>query len=238
MRLHGKNDELRDEIVHLSRRFGIITPYTSFIVLEDRLPTPQANAGQSILPRVTTQADLPISNSSDAVPFKGPVATNDLPLRTKLREPEENAPTTGRVVVRSKASGNISSAPGLAMVRDVGAKMNILDSISTKICIGKEAVKTSKETQKLKLSNSIISHPKTGIDKIKRVGEKVFYLQNGVWMDSEYKQEMKTTDVKYGGDAYFELLNKKPELGKYFAIGKQLILCYQGGCYQVTLSKS
>ncbi|MFH1755406.1 MAG: hypothetical protein ABIA59_06850, partial [Candidatus Latescibacterota bacterium] len=35
LKLHGHNDELVDEIVALSKEFGIITPYTSYLVLED-----------------------------------------------------------------------------------------------------------------------------------------------------------------------------------------------------------
>lgn len=33
--LHGKNQELIDELVRLAREFGIITPYTSFLALDD-----------------------------------------------------------------------------------------------------------------------------------------------------------------------------------------------------------
>ncbi|HEX9912967.1 MAG TPA: VIT and VWA domain-containing protein [candidate division Zixibacteria bacterium] len=36
IRLYGKNTELVDEIVHLSKRYGIITQYTSFLVDTDR----------------------------------------------------------------------------------------------------------------------------------------------------------------------------------------------------------
>jgi len=35
IRLYGESDELRDEIVLLARKFGIITPYTSYLILED-----------------------------------------------------------------------------------------------------------------------------------------------------------------------------------------------------------
>jgi Ca-activated chloride channel homolog len=35
MRLSGENKELIDEIVQLSRAYGIITPYTSYLILED-----------------------------------------------------------------------------------------------------------------------------------------------------------------------------------------------------------
>jgi Ca-activated chloride channel family protein len=35
IRLHGDNAELRDEIVILARQHGIVTPYTSYLILED-----------------------------------------------------------------------------------------------------------------------------------------------------------------------------------------------------------
>jgi Ca-activated chloride channel family protein len=62
VRLHGENDELVDEIVELSLRYGVMTPYTSFLVEEknlqifseegrhaaaDRLATPLAAAPPS-----------------------------------------------------------------------------------------------------------------------------------------------------------------------------------------------
>ena len=38
IRLHGETEELVEEITHLGKRHGIITPYTSFLVLEDDAP--------------------------------------------------------------------------------------------------------------------------------------------------------------------------------------------------------
>ena len=35
IRLRGKNKELEDEIVKLGKQYGIVTPYTSFLVVED-----------------------------------------------------------------------------------------------------------------------------------------------------------------------------------------------------------
>jgi len=44
--LHGKNNELVEELIGLSKRHGIITPYTSFLA-DDRAPSALAAAGQS-----------------------------------------------------------------------------------------------------------------------------------------------------------------------------------------------
>ncbi|WP_372369345.1 VIT domain-containing protein [Candidatus Uabimicrobium sp. HlEnr_7] len=42
IRLHGENDELKKEVVRLAKKFGIVTPYTSYLVVEDD-PQPVAN---------------------------------------------------------------------------------------------------------------------------------------------------------------------------------------------------
>lgn len=35
IRLHGENAELKDEVVRLAKRYGIVTPYTAYLVTED-----------------------------------------------------------------------------------------------------------------------------------------------------------------------------------------------------------
>lgn len=45
MRLHGHNQELVDEVVRLAKRFGIVTPYTSALIVEDA-ERPVATPGQ------------------------------------------------------------------------------------------------------------------------------------------------------------------------------------------------
>lgn len=59
IRLHGENDELKNEVVRLAKKFGIITPYTSYLVLEDedrrvRLGARQEDGGV-LLPRAATR---------------------------------------------------------------------------------------------------------------------------------------------------------------------------------------
>ena len=45
IQLHGKTTEVSDEIVRLSMKYGIITPYTSFLADETSGPRPVARAG-------------------------------------------------------------------------------------------------------------------------------------------------------------------------------------------------
>src|SRR5207244_4226964 len=35
IRVHGETNELRDEATELARRYGIVTPYTAYLIVED-----------------------------------------------------------------------------------------------------------------------------------------------------------------------------------------------------------
>lgn len=171
IRSDGENKELKDEIIHLSKKYGIITPYTSFLVLPD-------NEGERV-----------------------PVAVRE----EKRREAFDSA------------------SRDLYMVR------------------GKEAVGASKVTSGMKLSQSAPTAPviDARTDKrdetslIKYVDNKTFYLKNGFWTDSEYEPEMKVINMKYSSDEYFKLISQKPDIGKFLALGKKVILCYEGKCYKI-----
>ncbi|MBK6530235.1 MAG: hypothetical protein IPF99_11705 [Deltaproteobacteria bacterium] len=41
IRLRGENPEIRESVVQLARRFGIVTPYTSYLVTEESAPAPE-----------------------------------------------------------------------------------------------------------------------------------------------------------------------------------------------------
>jgi Ca-activated chloride channel family protein len=49
IRLHGVNDELINEVIRLSKRYGIITEYTSFLILEDNNYFAPAEAQASMM---------------------------------------------------------------------------------------------------------------------------------------------------------------------------------------------
>jgi Ca-activated chloride channel family protein len=94
-----------------------------------------------------------------------------------------------------------------------------------------DAVRASRELQELKLDG----REKSDSESMKRVGDKTFYLRDGVWVDSEYdKEKMKTQKIEYASDAYFDLIAQQPELSKYLAIGNRVIVCYKGKCYEIT----
>ena len=64
VRTNGEQKELRDEIVDLGTRYGIVTPYTSYLALEDRQITQLAIPGQGAALRALRNSNAPPSPKS------------------------------------------------------------------------------------------------------------------------------------------------------------------------------
>jgi Ca-activated chloride channel family protein len=159
IRLNGENQELVDEIVRLGKLYGIITPYTSFLITEDE-------------------------------PIALPPSVGPLDLSTAL---DPNA--FGKVTV-GKGAIDVS-----VITRGLG-----------------EA-----ETQDAGLS----------VASIKTIGRKTFILKDDVWIDTEYQEGQPTVDITYGSRSYFDLIAANPELSRYFALGKKVIVGFNGVFYRV-----
>lgn len=173
VRLNGENKELVDEIVRLSEKYGIMTPYTSFLVTEDQKPNPVL----SQLPRGRTSSFARQGRSAG-------VKSSDKPKLSAL---------------------SAATAPSAIQVED------------------------SLSIQELQTDEQLAET----IDSVKQVKNKTFHLKDGVWIDTSHKSETKTKKIEFGSDAYFDLLKKEPDISKYLAIGKHVIVSYKGTSYEI-----
>jgi Ca-activated chloride channel family protein len=89
IRLHGESKELVDDVIRLSKEYGIQTPYTSYLILEDSAPL--SRGGEELERRRALEAKL-----GAAAPTKPPAAPS----------PEETADRAEReAAAKSVASG-------------------------------------------------------------------------------------------------------------------------------------
>ena len=70
---------------------------------------------------------------------------------------------------------------------------------------------------------------------VQRVGDKTFYLRDGVWTDAEIEAGTRLPEitVTFGSDEYYALLGRVPALGRYFALGEQVAVVVEGRLYRV-----
>lgn len=149
IRLHGEEPELVEEIVSLSRRYGVITPYTSFLIVEDELPEPVLN-----------DTDLKADAGAGAV-------------------------------AASEAVRGYAGAEQTASVQSI---------------------------------------------EVRYVGNKTFYWRDGYWQDSQYDEGDAIREYTFGTPAYFALLTDRPELSRYLALGRSVIVSREGQVYRVSES--
>jgi Ca-activated chloride channel homolog len=175
IRANGENKELRDEVIDLGTRYGLITPYTSYLATEGQ---------NSSRPNMT--------------------------LGSVLR----SAPST-----KDKAGAGFSIDGG---------------SIADKKA---DAVRLSKEQRSRQETTTIRAEDdEAGASgSVSRIGAKTFYLDRGVWFDSEFVETagLPEQTVKFGSEEYFTLAEGEKEIGQYLAAGKQIVLVWQGRVYRV-----
>jgi hypothetical protein len=58
----------------------------------------------------------------------------------------------------------------------------------------------------------------------RRVGGRTFVLRDSVWTDTRYRPTMPTTTIKPFSQAYFDLLDRLPELRAVFALGARVLV--------------
>jgi len=164
LRLHGENKELVDEVVRLSKKYGIINQYTSFLI----------------------DADYRLAHEELALDAAKKVRT--------LSKEQVGAGAVGQARTLGAAKG--AQAP----------MMTYFDAE------GKEKK----------------------IEKVAQAGTKTFFNKNGLWVDSEYEGKLETFKVERFSQAYFKLLSRVPEIGKYFALGDKVIFLLKGKAIEIS----
>jgi Ca-activated chloride channel family protein len=156
IRLRGQNQELIDEVKKLGLKYGIVTPYTSYLVTEKE--------------QMVMEAAAPAAQ----------------------------------------------------------------DAMRTRAATGAGAVMAAKVSQQLKAGEQASQAEST---QIRYKEDKTFYLKDGVWRDSEYKDGSPVKEIKFNSDEYFKLIADKPGIGKYLSVADKLIVCFGGVNYRIIEEK-
>jgi Ca-activated chloride channel family protein len=199
IRLSGQNPELVSEIRRLGVEHGIVTPYTSQLIVEEA-------------DRVA--AFRGISAGPAAAGPGAPAPTADAGER--LRRDLERA----GVEAKDLRLDDAPAATETAKKAGVG-----LDHYGRAQSGGK-AVEESLVAARLLYLDKLDSKGKRDLWTSQRVGDRTFHLIGGVWIDAGYKREMEKSlrKVRAFSADYFELLRKSPELAKVFAFSTTMVV--------------
>ncbi len=251
--LNGPNQELTDELVALSTRHGILTPYTSFLA-DERV---QLHAGMTNRSRaITNLRNLSITEGELGVNQRGAkqgysqantMADVDRAMviakSGEIRDPFDALkmlpadPLGQRSAAQDVGTKSAASpAPTMAMM---GGGMGGRGGAGQ---IGPSAAKSLGAAQIVPF-NAIQTKPAqiNPAANVRRVGTKTFYRKDGRWVDSAVKPEddARATVIEQFGDEYFKLAARQTaEQNQYFAFDEPVTVQIADRVYRVNLART
>lgn len=208
--LNGQNKELTDELVELSKKYGILTPYTSF--LADEGVNLHAAGEQQV------RAGLALERLSELNGISG-VAQRDLKARYRNAD-RGNA--VGRMMAGAEAESKQVYFDALR-----GAQSGAAGGFGAVTAPAANAVPIL--TEDLEGKASVIANAR-------RVGDKTFFKRGERWVDSTVTPELesKAITIEQFSDGYFELARKQSaDLNQYLTFEEPVTVNLAGQVYKI-----
>ena len=222
--LNGEERELVDELIHLSKKHGILTPYTAYLA-EERTDLNDADFGR----RVTR------SNLRSLGQESGQQAFSERALKGQMKQasrPEADAFAMDSIRI-AKSSSPAAAAPALPGSNGrggsfggggggLGAPGGAALPSSAPIIVAGEAK-----------DDKAIPH-----EPIKQIGNKTFFLRANRYIDSAAtkKQIESATKIEQFSAEYFKLLNDlDTESKEYLAQEREVLVVVKDKAYVIVL---
>ncbi len=252
MRLHGADKELVDEVRSLGVEHGIVTPYTSHLIVEEGLRTarPTRPAGAGSGPQSPGGGGP--SSPGPASPGGGggyyPSSSGNAPELSReelLQKLASKLQRVGALPAGSSAAQLREAAERIVL--EMQSSSEALSGLSSRTS-GAAAVADSEYLRQLVAAGSI----RAGSDDFflgrgessptqeflelftRRVSTKTFRLTEGIWRDnaiSDTKPRRKRLEA-YSKE-WFDALVQTPALGPFFAFSENLDVLFEGVVYEV-----
>jgi Ca-activated chloride channel family protein len=214
MRLHGDNKELKDEVTELARKYGIVTPYTAYLINEDEV-----------------RRGVPLSMQS--VPQLRDEGAVDVARQRYFKMKKE---TTGADAVadsRSVSELKSANAPRAAivannyeMLRSLPQEQQIQLSRGAGVSGGPMAT-----TAPVQLAEKIEQQTRF-------VNGRNFFQNGTTWVDSQVqvqaKDKAQRVQVQFGTPEYFQLAATNKAVRPWLALGRQVQFVSGNTIYEIT----
>ncbi len=234
IRANGEKKELVDEVVVLAKKYGITTPYTSYLIVPDavvpvagtvRRPIPLGGGGFGLGGGgMMGMGGVP---PGLAPAPGGPTAAKPLPVlefaRQNQTKPGELATNRGTYADRELAKHE--GKGGAPFVADAKAKKEAFDRAREALRRGeRDGVQAGKLGVDLSVQmQNLRSQARLDQSALRNVQGRNCLELGGVWIDEGFDPKMPTMVVKAQSDAYFRLLERQPQVKDVFRLGNHVV---------------
>jgi Ca-activated chloride channel family protein len=212
IRLHGESRELKDEVTQLAREYGIVTPYTAYLIMEDerarRVPLALQNFRE-------LQADAEVRDRSRYY-YESNVAGS-----AHAEKAGEQAVTNAQAMDSLRRAGQIASVPAASATPALSKSGRggrgggpVADSAVTQL--GYKAATNYAQQSRV-------------------VNGRAFYQNGTTWTDStaQARSDLKQQQIQFNSDEYFALLSKHPDAAAWLALGNEVDVVIGDTLYQI-----
>ncbi len=206
IRLNGENAELKEEVTELARHYGIVTPYTAYLIVEDetRRNVPATLQSMQRLQTDREARDLAARNYSD---FKA-----------------ERGGTAGVAGARYGLALKSAMAPEVAAVGGEAESFRAL---------GLPAAPTSIDLARM--SESSAGRLAQYSQQAQFVAGKNFFQNDRIWVDAaaQQAQNSRRMRIQFASTEYFELAAKEPSALPWLALGQNVQFVLKDTLYEI-----
>lgn len=228
IRNNGEKKELVEEVVTLAKRYGITTPYTSYLVIPDGVVSAAQPGPGKDRPNVRLAPTAPPALEAGAA---------NAPAK-KVEELARQLAEKGVAAGRGKFEGDRLTKDLADAEKGSGKDEKRADQLkAVKVQIitldqakeefrrrnldavqgGQIAVNLSIQSNALRSQNQVTQNASRFVQKrnLVEVG--------GVWIDEGFSNEMKTVNVKAMSKAYFRMLERQPSVRDVFSLANYVV---------------
>lgn len=235
IRLRGENPELRDSVIQLARRFGIVTPYTSYLVTEGA-PVEQPVAldeerdgvgpvGGFRRPPMRMPVDAPIGQGAPR-PRRAP--SGNFAGAPPPAEPAAAAPATTRSADDFGAFQSLGGGAATGMNRGPvhGGAPTPSATPAAPPVVARPSVDATGEAGR-RIASTLrtmreAQQADTGAGNSRYVAGRVLVLRANVWTEEGITGSPRELRIRALSRSYFTLLRLRPELRELLGVGREL----------------
>lgn len=231
IRMGGEKKELVDEVVILAKKYGIATPYTSYLVVPDEIPRPGDRRHSVTLNTGGAPGQAQFAGGGLGGGGLGGGGLGGGRGGAGSGGGKGDGIGNGEVRKQNSADESIrllnrnSGAAGARGANDQSADKKNLDEAKFYMAQGKREQTQSGQvgvdyaSQLNNLKNQ--SQQSRGAQRM--ANKRNCIELNGVWIDDQFKKETPILNIKTMSNAYFKLLELKPEMKEVFSLSQSVV---------------
>ena len=222
IRLHGEKKELKDEVTTLARKYGIVTPYTAFLIIEDEKRRGVPIAART-LRNFETDREVLAQARAQFHAFKKDKSGDQAIGGARAAKALKEAKNALEAYRRSNA--------------EAGQSLGGYSGGSGQLSTPASAAPGGFIIPGRKGASGAAGRARQVVQPMQFYGGKNFCQNEKFWVDTDVQTaeaaKATRTRVKFNSDAYFALLAKEPKAAQWLALGQNVQFVLNNTIYEI-----